>query len=87
MAQVVVVQIYERTGHRLFPIANLSDVDPGTGIHFWIDRAHHLALPILVLMVAGIAGYSRYMRAVDARGRSTPTTCAPRAPRASTSAA
>ena len=63
MAQVVVVQIYERTGHRLFPIANLSDVDPGTGIHFWIDRAHHLALPVLVLMVAGIAGYSRYMRA------------------------
>jgi peptide/nickel transport system permease protein len=62
MAQVVVVQIYERTGHRLFPIANLNDVDPGTGIHFWIDRAHHLALPVLVLMVAGIAGYSRYMR-------------------------
>ena len=63
MAQVVVVQVYERTGHRLFPIANLSDVDPGNGIHFWIDRMHHLALPIGVLMVAGIAGYSRYMRA------------------------
>ena len=63
MAQVVVVQIYERTGHRLFPIANLSDVNPGSGIDFWIDRAHHLVLPVLVLMVAGIAGYSRYMRA------------------------
>ena len=63
MCQVAVVQIYERTGHRLFPIANLSSVDPGTGIHFWIDRAHHLALPVFVLMVAGIAGYSRYMRA------------------------
>ena len=63
MAQVAVVQIYERTGHRLFPIANLSSVDPGSGIHFWIDRAHHLVLPVLVLMVAGIAGYSRYMRA------------------------
>ena len=63
MVQVGVVQIYERTGHRLFPIANLSDVDPGTGINFWIDRAHHLALPVFVLMVAGIAGYSRYMRA------------------------
>ena len=63
MAQVAVVQIYERTGHRLFPIANLSSVDPGTGIHFWIDRAHHLVLPVFVLMVAGIAGYSRYMRA------------------------
>ncbi len=63
MAQVVVVQIYEKTGHRIFPIANLSSVDPGSGIHFWIDRAHHLVLPVLVLMVAGIAGYSRYMRA------------------------
>jgi peptide/nickel transport system permease protein len=63
MAQVAVVQIYERTGHRLFPIANLNSVDPGTGIHFWVDRAHHLVLPVLVLMVAGIAGYSRYMRA------------------------
>jgi ABC-type dipeptide/oligopeptide/nickel transport system permease component len=63
MVQVAVVQIFERTGHRLFPIANLSDVDPGTGIHFWLDRAHHLVLPVFVLMVAGIAGYSRYMRA------------------------
>jgi peptide/nickel transport system permease protein len=63
MAQVAVVQIYERTGHRLFPIANLSSVDAGGGLDFWIDRAHHLVLPVLVLMVAGIAGYSRYMRA------------------------
>jgi peptide/nickel transport system permease protein len=63
MVQVAVVQIYERTGHRLFPIANLNSVDPGTGIDFWIDRAHHLVLPVFVLMVAGIAGYSRYMRA------------------------
>jgi peptide/nickel transport system permease protein len=63
MCQVAVVQIYERTGHRLFPIANLNSVDPGTGIDFWIDRAHHLVLPVFVLCVAGIAGYSRYMRA------------------------
>jgi peptide/nickel transport system permease protein len=63
MAQVIVVQVYERTGHKIFPIANLSDVDAGSGFAFWIDRAHHLVLPVLVLMVAGIAGYSRYMRA------------------------
>jgi len=63
MLQVLVVQIYESTGTRVFPITSLSDVDPGTGINFWIDRAHHLALPILVLMIAQISVYSRYMRA------------------------
>ncbi len=63
MLQVGVVLIYEHTGHRLFPIAGLSSVDPGTGVSFWIDRAHHLVLPVIVLMVASIATYSRYMRA------------------------
>lgn len=63
MLQVGVVKILESTGHRLFPIASLSSVDPGTGLSFWIDRAHHLVLPVLVLLVANLAGYSRYMRA------------------------
>ena len=63
MLQVGVVQIYEQTGHRLFPIAGLNSVDPGTGVSFWVDRAHHLALPVIVLMVASVATYSRYMRA------------------------
>ena len=63
MLQVAVVYVYEWTGHRIFPIANLSDVDPGTGISFWIDRAHHLVLPVLVLVVASVSIYSRFMRA------------------------
>ena len=63
MAQVAVVQILLATGVRLFPIANLSDVDPGTGLSFWIDRAHHLVLPVIVLMVVNLAVYTRYMRA------------------------
>ncbi len=63
MAQVLIVQIYNWTGHRVFPIANLSSVDPGGGISFWIDRAHHLVVPVMVLMVASIATYSRFMRA------------------------
>jgi peptide/nickel transport system permease protein len=63
MLQVLVVQVYEQTGVRVFPIASLSSVDPGTGIHFVIDRAHHLVLPVLVLMVASVASYSRYIRA------------------------
>jgi peptide/nickel transport system permease protein len=63
MVQVAIVYGYDWTGHRFFPIANLSDVDPGKGIDFAIDRAHHLMMPILVLMVASVATYSRYMRA------------------------
>ena len=38
-------------------------VDPVHGLHFALDRAQHLGLPILVLMVASIAQYSRFMRA------------------------
>jgi peptide/nickel transport system permease protein len=63
MLQVAVVQIYLSTGHRIFPVASLNSVDPGTGLNFVIDRAHHLVLPVIVLMVASIATYSRYMRA------------------------
>jgi peptide/nickel transport system permease protein len=63
MLQVLVVQVFEHTGYKIFPIASLSSVDPGTGIHFALDRAHHLVLPVLVLMVASVASYSRYIRA------------------------
>lgn len=63
MLQVLIVYLFSWTGHRLFPIANLSDVNPGKGIDFALDRAHHLVMPVIVLMVAGTATYSRYMRA------------------------
>jgi peptide/nickel transport system permease protein len=63
MVQVLIVYIFNWTGHRIFPIANLSDVNAGAGIDFALDRAHHLVMPVLVLMVAGTATYSRYMRA------------------------
>jgi peptide/nickel transport system permease protein len=63
MVQVLIVYIFNWTGNRIFPIANLSDVNPGGGIDFALDRAHHLIMPVLVLMVAGTATYSRYMRA------------------------
>jgi len=63
MLQVLVVQVLEHTGYKIFPIASLNSVDPGSGIHFALDRAHHLVLPVLVLMVASVASYSRYIRA------------------------
>jgi peptide/nickel transport system permease protein len=63
MLQVLFVNIYLWFDVRIFYTANLSGIDPGTGIHFVLDRAQHLALPVIVLMVASIASYSRYMRA------------------------
>ncbi|HEV8250386.1 MAG TPA: ABC transporter permease [Gaiellaceae bacterium] len=63
MAQVAVVQIYTHTGQKLLPVANLNSVDSGSGVHFWLDRAHHLVLPVLVLSVLNIANYSRFLRA------------------------
>ncbi len=63
MLQVLVVKVYESTGLTIFPIANLNSVDSGSGVHYVLDRAHHLVLPVIVLMVASVASYSRYIRA------------------------
>jgi len=63
MLQVLATKAYVSTGHHVFPIANLSSVNPGSGAHFVVDRAWHLCLPLIVLMCEGIAQYSRYMRA------------------------
>ena len=64
MLQVGVVYVYQWTGAQ-----HLPDREPqlrrsgGSGVSFWIDRAHHLVLPVIVLMVASLAAYTRYMRA------------------------
>jgi ABC-type dipeptide/oligopeptide/nickel transport system permease component len=63
MAQVAIVQLYAHTGHKLLPVANLNSVDPGSGLHFWLDRANHLILPVFVLSILNIANYSRFLRA------------------------
>jgi peptide/nickel transport system permease protein len=63
MLQILFVNIYLKWDVRIFYVASLNSVDPGTGIHFVLDRAQHLALPIIVLAVANIATYSRFMRA------------------------
>jgi peptide/nickel transport system permease protein len=57
------VHIYLWFDVRIFYVASLNSVDPGSGLSFVLDRAQHLALPIIVLAVANIASYSRFMRA------------------------
>jgi peptide/nickel transport system permease protein len=63
MLQILFVNIYLWFDVRIFYVASLNSVDPGTGIHFVLDRAQHLALPVIVLAIANIATYSRFMRA------------------------
>jgi peptide/nickel transport system permease protein len=63
MLQVLVVNLFLETDIRIFYVAGLSSTDPGTGLHFVLDRMQHLSLPILVIAVGNIAAYSRFMRA------------------------
>jgi peptide/nickel transport system permease protein len=63
MLQILFVNIYLWFDERIFYPANLQSVDPGSGLHYVLDRIQHLGLPWIVLMVASIATYSRYMRA------------------------
>ena len=63
MLQVLFVNIYLWFDVRIFYTANLSSVDPGSGLHWVLDRVQHMALPWMTLMVATIAAYSRFMRA------------------------
>jgi ABC-type dipeptide/oligopeptide/nickel transport system permease component len=61
--QVVFTDIFLKWHVRIFYTSQLSSVNPGHGLHFLIDRAQHLALPVVTIVILGIAQYSRYMRA------------------------
>jgi len=60
MLQVLVVNIFLNYDIRVFYVSNLSSTDPD---NFLLDRAQHLALPVIVIAIASVAQYSRYMRA------------------------
>jgi peptide/nickel transport system permease protein len=61
--QIIFVNVYLKWNVRIFYVAGLSSINPGHGVHFFIDRVQHLVLPVLTLAIIGIAGYSRFMRA------------------------
>jgi peptide/nickel transport system permease protein len=63
MLQILFTNIFLKWGVRIFYTSGLNSEDPGTGIHFWIDRLQHLAIPAMTLTVISIAQYSRFMRA------------------------
>jgi peptide/nickel transport system permease protein len=57
MLQVLFTNVFIKWDVRIFYTSGLSSIDAGHGVHFWIDRLQHLALPAMT-----IALYSRYMR-------------------------
>jgi ABC-type dipeptide/oligopeptide/nickel transport system permease component len=63
MLQILTVNILLTYDIRLFYVSGLSSPDTGGTLDFVVDRAQHLALPIMVLAVTNIAVYSRFMRA------------------------
>jgi peptide/nickel transport system permease protein len=63
MLQILFTDVFIHWHVRIFYTSGLSSENPGTGIHFVIDRLQHLAIPAMTLMVISIATYSRFMRA------------------------
>src|SRR6266566_4415047 len=63
MLQILFTNIFIKWHVRIFYTSGLSSQNPGSGIHFWIDRLQHLAIPAMTLMLLSIAQYSRFMRA------------------------
>jgi peptide/nickel transport system permease protein len=63
MLQILFTNIFLKWNVRIFYTSGLNSEDPGSGIHFVIDRLQHLAIPAMTLMVISIATYSRFMRA------------------------
>jgi peptide/nickel transport system permease protein len=61
--QVVFTDIYLDWHVRIFYTAGLSSPNAGGGLNYVVDRAQHLALPVIALCALSVAGYSRYMRA------------------------
>jgi ABC-type dipeptide/oligopeptide/nickel transport system permease component len=63
MLQILFTNIFLKWDVRIFYTSGLNNPDVGGGIHFWIDRFQHLAIPAMTLTILSIAQYSRYMRA------------------------
>ena len=63
MLQVLFTNLFLSTHVRIFYTSGLNSVDPGSGFSWLLDRAQHLAIPVIVLSVLNMAVYSRFMRA------------------------
>ena len=62
LALVLMILLGVKT--HLLPISGLQSLsaDTFTPLHMWLDKIHHLVLPIFIMAFGGLAGFSRYMR-------------------------
>jgi peptide/nickel transport system permease protein len=63
MLQIAFTNLYLKWHVRIFYTSGLGSENAGSGIHFWIDRLQHLAIPAMTLAILSVATYSRFMRA------------------------
>ncbi len=63
MLQILFTNIFLKWDVRIFYTSGLNSPDVGGGIHFWVDRIQHLAIPAMTLAIVTLAQYSRFMRA------------------------
>ncbi len=63
MLQVLFTNLFLSWNVRIFYTSGLSSPDAGGGLGWVLDRAQHLAIPVMVLAVLNLAVYSRFMRA------------------------
>ena len=60
--QILFTTLFVKFHVRIFYTSGLNSVNPGHGLHFVLERAQHLALPVIVLSVANMTLYTRFMR-------------------------
>jgi peptide/nickel transport system permease protein len=63
MLQVLFTNVFLHWNVRIFYTSGLNSVDVGGGLHFYVDRLQHLALPALTIALLQTALYSRFIRA------------------------
>jgi peptide/nickel transport system permease protein len=63
MLQIAFTNLFLAWHVRIFYTSGLSSPNAGSGLHWFVDRVQHLAIPWMTLMLLSMAVYSRFMRA------------------------
>jgi peptide/nickel transport system permease protein len=72
MLQTLFTNVFLRWHVRIFYTSGLNSPDPGHGIHFWVDRLQHLALPAMTLAL--LTTFARHARRGSSKRASSSAT-------------